>query len=99
MTDMHTEHKKASTMKYTHDNHVRMILLWHGLMGFDSFKEAESAILKDPEWFNTWDTKDWHLDDLTSVTQWRESNVATNAVNTVSNNILSRYFGVKGALN
>lgn len=82
-------------MKYQHNERVRTILLWHGLLGFDSFRDAESAILKDPEWHKGWDTSEWHVDDLTTVTLWRESQVAKNVIANVSDNVLSRYFGVK----
>jgi hypothetical protein len=82
-------------MKYQHDERVRTILLWHGLLGFDSFNGAESAILKDSDWFKTWDTSDWHLDDLETVTVWRETHVANNAVATVSDTVLSRYFRIQ----
>lgn len=83
-------------MKYTHDNHVRMILLWHGMLGFDTYKDAEAAILFSKTWDTLYDTSDWKPEELDYVNKWREEQTDKNAANDLSNNILSRYFGVKG---
>ncbi len=64
-------------MKYRINNHVRMILLWSGYLGFDNYQQAESAILKDPEWYKTWDTSECKVDDVTYINDWREEQLKT----------------------
>lgn len=71
-----------------------MTLLWAGYLGFDNYQQAESAILSHENWFEIWDCKDWKVDDLTYVTQWREEQIANNSINQLAGDILAQNFGL-----
>lgn len=67
-------------MKYTINNHVRMILLWAGYLGFNTYQEAESAILSHENWFEIWDTSEWSVEDVTYVSAWREEQITKHLI-------------------
>lgn len=81
-------------MKYSINNHVRMILLYADYLGFDNYQQSESAILRHENWFEIWDCKDWKVDDLEAVTMWREKQIANNSINQLAGDILAQNFGL-----
>lgn len=79
-------------MKYSINGHVRMILLWADYLGFDNYQQAESAILKDPEWYKTWDTTDWQVKDVEAVALWRETQIANSAIGEINAKVWANFF-------
>lgn len=82
-------------MKYSKDDRVRLILTWAGLLGFDTYQEAESAIILNEDWSTRWDCSDWRLDDLTYVNDWRQEQWDKHEAEYRSALILSRYASIK----
>lgn len=82
-------------MKYSIDNHVRMVLVWSGMLGFDAYNEAESAILLNEDWATKWDCSDWKLDDLTYVNKWRQEQWDKHEQEYRSAQLLYRYAAIK----
>lgn len=81
-------------MKYTISPIIREILTSHGLLGFDTVQECESAIMKDQEWWKNWDTTDWESFDKCAVISWREGNIAANTVHEIAIDLTKKCFGL-----
>lgn len=82
-------------MKYNHNKQVRLILTFNGLLGFDTYNEAESAILLQEDWSTRWDCSDWKLDDLTYVNNWRQEQWDKHEQELRSAQVMARYAAIK----
>lgn len=82
-------------MKYSKDDSVRLILTLTGKLGFDTYQEAESAIILNEDWSTRWDCSDWSLDDLTYINDWRQEQWDKHEAEYRSAKILARYASIK----
>lgn len=78
-------------MKYTISPTIRLILFKYGYLGFDTVQECESAIMKNQDWWRTWDTTNWKSFDKCAVISWREGNIAANAVHDVAIDLFKNF--------